>query len=132
MREKRLGRNWTACLILMLLILLPIQIGSDPQGELDQLWEEISSTIEPDMFYEGSLVKDALWELILAADRAIVMAADEAAEQAAAEAIRQIQPELEGWKARAKEAEKRNWRLLFGVGGGALLTGVLLGWALSS
>ena len=130
MQRRNLVRILLALMILLMWMLLPIQAQSETPAPLDQVWQEISSQIQPDTYYEGSLVKDVIWELILAADKAIVQAADDAAKAAAAEAIRQIKPELDGWKARAEEAEKQlrhdRW-VTIGVGGGALLLGFLVG-----
>lgn len=127
-----LGKSWIVCLILMLWMPLQTLSASEEQDPLDLLWHEISSQIQPGEYYEGSLVRDAIWEIIMAADQAIVQAGNEAAEKAAAEAIRQIKPELEGWKARSQAAESKLRKALWitiGVGGGALLAGFLAGLA---
>jgi hypothetical protein len=113
----------------MLWMLLPTQAQSEPQDPLDLLWEEISSTIQPDQYYEGSLVKDAMWELILAADRAIVQASDDAAEAAAAEVTRQLLPELEGYKAGYEAAQlqlQRGKWVTVAVGLGMFIAGALI------
>lgn len=127
-----LGKSWIVCLILMLWMPLQTLSASEEQDPLDLLWHEISSQIQPGEYYEGSLVRDAIWEIIMAADQAIVQAGNEAAEKAAAEAIRQIKPELEGWKARSQAAESKLRKALWitiGVGVGALLAGFLAGLA---
>lgn len=121
-RRKRLVGVLLGCLILLLWALFPTEAQSTEQETLDRLWEEINSTIVSDQYYEGSMVKDAIWEIIRAADHAIVQAADEAATRAAAETARQLQPVLEGWKAQAQAASRDRW--LWFSGGG--LVGITL------